>query len=404
MVSVENWHQEFNPSKFLQRVQLTDLLAKSVVDGQSRLNSGSKECLLCRKAKAAGVLLNDGGFLCESCFTEIASTVYPEKYERLRREFLVRKEAHRIAHDTMVSSYTWQPRAGVFWLIGFVSFGLLFFHEQMWIITAAIFAAAFSLKLQDDRKLRESLARQEDWRRVNPEPTEPVLKHFHDDNAELTPRDVTIMKIFEHWPGYPPFWSYLRAVVLSRDAHRCQVTGCPSRLELHVHHIRPTFAGGPHSPKNLVTLCQFHHAIQPERGHERIWGTVKGRFFTLVHKHQRSNRSGNGTHMVAAHLRRQELITLEELTALHQYYGFLCKTCYSAKLRFELSKKQKFVRVTCTSCGSAMQGPQQLTEETGPRIAENHCVQRNRGSWTPNWEVLSNRKDSMWNSINAQQD
>ena len=126
------------------------------------------------------------------------------------------------------------------------------------------------------------------------------------------------MKIFEHWPGYPPFWSYLRAVVLSRDAHRCQVTGCPSRLELHVHHICPTYAGGPHSPKNLVTLCQFHHAIQPERGHERIWGAVKNRFFTLVQKHERANRSGNGTHMVTAHLRRQELITLEELTALNQ--------------------------------------------------------------------------------------
>lgn len=401
MVIVGNWHHEFNPSKFLQRVEVRDLLEKLAVDGQSRFNSGPRDCLLCRKAKIGGILLNDGCFLCESCLTEVAVTVYPEKYERLRRDFLVRKEAHRIAHDTMVSSYTWQPRAGTLWLLGFASLGLMLFHKELWIIAAAIIAAAYILKLQDDRKLHENLARQEDWKRANPEPSEPVLKHFHDAAAELTPRDITIMKIFEHWPGYPPFWSYLRAVVLSRDAHRCQVTGCPSRLELHVHHICPTSAGGPHSPKNLVTLCQFHHAIQPERGHERIWGAVKNRFFTLVQKHERSNRSGNGTHVVTAHLRRQELITLEELTALHQFYGFLCKSCYSPKLRFELSKKQNFVRVTCTSCGCAMQGPQQLTEETGPRIAENHCVRRNPGSWKPNWEVLSNRKDSMWKSFNG---
>lgn len=384
----DSWHHEFNPSKFLQRVQVGNLLERLAVDDRSRLESGPRQCLLCRKTNNGGILLNDGYFLCESCLSDVSLISYPEKYERLRRDYLIRKEALRIAHDAMVSMYSWQPRAGAVWLFGFASFGLMYFHTGLWIIAASIFVTAYVLKLRDDRNIHECMAQRENWNRANPDPPVATLKHFHDPAAELTARDMIIMRIFEHWPGYPPFWSYLRAVVLSRDTYRCQVTGCPSRLELHIHHIRPTSDGGPHSPMNLVTLCQFHHAIQPERGHERIWGAVKNRFFTLVQRHERSNRSGNGTHAVTAHLRRQELVTLEELAVLHQFYGFLCKSCQSPKLRFELSKKQNVVRVACSSCGCAVQRPRKLTEETGPRIAENFNVRRNLGSWKPNWEVL----------------
>ena len=81
---------------------------------------------------------------------------------------------------------------------------------------------------------------------------------------------------------------------------------------------------GMHTPENLVSLCDFHHALEPEKGHERIWGNIKTRYFTLVCDHERSNRVSDGTHAVRAHLRRLQLVSLDELRELTKTYGFSC--------------------------------------------------------------------------------
>jgi ssDNA-binding Zn-finger/Zn-ribbon topoisomerase 1 len=204
------------------------------------------------------------------------------------------------------------------------------------------------------------------------------------------------LSIFNHWPGYPPFWNYLREVVLVRDGHRCQVTGCPSRLELHIHHKKPVSKGGAHIPENLVALCDFHHALEPDAGHERIWATIKTRYFTLVRSHTRSNRANPGTHSVNTHLRRLELVSESELENLKKTYGFSCPHCNSSDLVLFLDEKRNIVQVTCRACEQCVQGPQELTEETGPRLAEILKSTKFVGQWTARWDMLSERKKSDW--------
>ena len=78
----------------------------------------------------------------------------------------------------------------------------------------------------------------------------------------------------------------------------------------------PVSRGGAHSPENLISLCEFHHALEPEAGHERVWGQVKTRFFTLVHEFLRNNPVNPGTHVVSTHLRRLELVTERDIRGI----------------------------------------------------------------------------------------
>ena len=185
-------------------------------------------------------------------------------------------------------------------------------------------------------------------------------------------------------------------MVLRKDSGRCQVSGCPSRLELHIHHIKPVSEGGEHAPSNLVSLCDFHHALEPEKGHERIWGNIKTRYFTLVCEHDRSNRTASGTHVVRAHLRRLQLVTLEELKGLTKTYGFGCPECGDTHIKVRLYSKRNAIEIECPTCAKSVEGPQELTEESGPRIAELLRVTRNQGRWKARWDMLSERKEAVW--------
>lgn len=50
----------------------------------------------------------------------------------------------------------------------------------------------------------------------------------------------------------------IRRFVLWRDGG-CTIAGCPSRYRLQPHHVREHNSGGDHEPKNLTTLCWYHH-------------------------------------------------------------------------------------------------------------------------------------------------
>ena len=52
----------------------------------------------------------------------------------------------------------------------------------------------------------------------------------------------------------------LRRFVLARDGG-CVADGCRSRYRLQPHHIIPYADRPEHDPKNLVTLCWFHHHV-----------------------------------------------------------------------------------------------------------------------------------------------
>ena len=52
----------------------------------------------------------------------------------------------------------------------------------------------------------------------------------------------------------------IRDFVAWRDKG-CVVSGCRSRYRLQIHHINHRAHGGTHDPKNLATLCWFHHHV-----------------------------------------------------------------------------------------------------------------------------------------------
>jgi len=395
-MTVEAWHSEFNPSKFLSRVNLAQLIERNEAYNENHISDAKAPCILCGKTYSIGILLNDKSFLCQQCYSEVALISYPEKYEALRRQFVIAVESRRLAWEGFQKKFEYKSEESALVFLGWLSLPLAFANPAFLILTAILLTIGYTKNSVNKQKTDEWLSRKARWEQNNPEPTAPTLKHFHDPTAQLTQRDRQILKIFNHWPGYPPFWKYLRSVVISRDSNRCQVTGCPSRLGLHVHHMRPVAEGGTHAPDNLVSLCDFHHALEPEKGHERIWANIKTRYFTLVCAHERSNRTNGGVHQVKAHLRRLQLITLDELRELTQTYGFCCPSCGETKIKFFLFAERNLIKVECPTCQKATEGPQQLTEETGPLLAEVLGVTRNKGKWQARWDILSERRNTTW--------
>lgn len=384
-----NWHHAFNPHSFLKRVDVEQLLQRNDAYAENRINKLGKPCFSCGGSTAPGLLLNEGSYLCKQCFDRISLVQYPEKYEGLRRQHLMAREARNQARQALIKNSPELQNKKIadtaFWL----SFLLYFIHIGFIALTVGTFFIARQFDKAHNKKFKE-------WDERYPEPPEPILRHFHDPAAELTSQDKATLYIFNHWPGYPPFWGYLREVVLKIDGGRCQVSGCPSRLELHIHHIRPVSEGGEHAPGNLVSLCDFHHALEPEKGHERIWGNIKTRYFTLVCEHERSNRATSGNHSVCAHLRRLQLVTFEELRELTKTYGFSCPQCGDTHIKVTLYSGKNTINIECPTCAESVEGPQELTEETGPRLAELLRVTRNQGRWKARWDMLSERKGTVW--------
>lgn len=395
-MTAESWHSEFNPSKFLSRVNLTQLIERNEAYNESAISNAKSPCILCGQTHPRGILLNDKSFLCQQCYSEVALISYPEKYEALRRQFVLATEARRLAWVDFRERFEYKSEESALVFLGWISLLLAFANPAFLILTGTLLAIGYSKNAANKQKTEEWLRRKIEWEQSNPVPSEPTLKHFHDPTAELTKRDRQILKIFNHWPGYPPFWKYLRSVVINRDSNRCQVTGCPSRLELHVHHMRPVADGGAHSPDNLVSLCDFHHALEPEKGHERIWGNIKTRYFTLVCEHERNNRASDGSHRVRPHLRRLQLVTLDELRELTKTYGFCCPNCSETRIKFVLYSDKNLIKIECPTCRKAIEGPQQLTEETGPLLAEVLGVTRNKGRWKARWDMLAERRSATW--------
>ncbi len=392
----EHWHTEFNPSKFLSRVNLAQLIERNEIYNESSISDAKSPCILCGRSNSVGILLNDKSFLCHKCYSEVALISYPEKYEALRRQFVIATESRRLAWDGFKDKYGHKSDESILVFLGWASILLALANPTFLALTAVLLAIGYLKNSENKRKTDEWLNRKAQWEQSNPIPHAPSLKHFHDPTADLSQRDRQILKIFNHWPGYPPFWGYLREVVLKTDNGRCQVSGCPSRLELHIHHIKPVSEGGEHAPGNLVSLCDFHHALEPEKGHERIWGNIKTRYFTLVSEHERSNRASSGTHTVRPHLRRLQLVTLQELKELTRTYGFGCPQCGDTHIKFTLYSRKNVISVECPTCAQSVEGPQELTEETGPRLAELLRVTRNQGRWKARWDMLSERTGTVW--------
>lgn len=398
----QTWHSEFNPQKFLSRVSLDALIERNEAYNESLVSDSRAPCIFCKGTNSRGILLNDKSFLCQSCYLEVSMISYPETYESQRRQHLINVEARKLAWQSFRERFEHRSEESSLVFFGWASILLAFVNPLFLVLTAGLLLVGYEKNNTNKQKTDEWLALKSNWEQSNPEQKAPELKHFHEPTAELTERDRLVLKIFNHWPGYPPFWKYLRSVVIAKDSNRCQVTGCPSRLELHVHHMQPVSGGGTHTPDNLVSLCDFHHALEPEKGHERIWGSIKTRYFTLVSGHERSNRASDGKHSVQAHLRRLQLVTLDELNQLNSTYGFCCPSCNAQDIKLVLFAGRNMIRAECHTCNSFAEGPQQLTEESGPLLAEILGVARNNGRWKARWDMLAERKAAVWGSWRSQ--
>lgn len=385
------WHSRFNPKQFLRGVDLERLLRRNEVFQGNDLVAGTAPCVICGSVGGSVLVLNDRRAVCKTCFERLSFIQYPELYERAWRDYRRLSEARSQARALLIERSGARRLSSLAPIIGVFSLVLLFWKPVLVVVTAACFFVWRFAKKAHEARLAE-------WDQAYPVPREPELRQFHDPEAVLSDYDRKVLSVFDHWPGYPPYWDYLRGVVGNRDGHHCQVSGCPSRLSLHIHHIVSVSKGGAHRPENLISLCDFHHALEPETGHERVWGEVKTRFFTLVHEHVRTNPVNPGWHTVSAHLRRLELVTENDLQGISSYYGFACPSCRTVGLRITVSQQAATVTLGCPACDVQMQGSRQLAEETGPLLAENVLVTRNAGRWTARWETLANRKDAHWGS------
>lgn len=390
---LSNWHTDYRPEQFLAKANIEKLLDWSEQRLEARDLGGPACCALCQKPSSSGVLLNDDRVVCRSCVSVLQRTAYPEQYERKRGDWLRRREARKLAWDAFHGAYEFKGEQDAFTAVAFGSLLLLVLGPSLVVVPGVLLGLEYIRHRVRQSHQAVWQSKRMDWEAQNPIPPEPALKHFHDTSAQLTARDRLVLDVFEHWPGDPPYWGYLRAVVLDRDRGRCQVSGCPSRLSLHVHHKQPRSQGGAHAPDNLVTLCDFHHALEPSPGHERIWGTVSNQFFSLVRGHSRSNSVSDGVHQVRPHLRRYQLATDADLLQVVAHYGLSCPACESRSLQLNTNRTRAKVAISCAECAETLEGPLQLAEETGPRIAEQLTCTQNEGAWTARWEMLDARQD-----------
>lgn len=390
---VEAWHDQFNPKRFLARVRIDQLIQRNESYNENQLELIAQPCILCSGQGGPGLLLNDKSYLCKPCFEEVSHITYPEKYEKEHRMYLTELSARNLARSSFIDNCWYLKISKWAAVMGVISLCVMFYRIGFIIAPVAFWLIHYLSKKKHGAELAK-------WEDMYPDPDAPLLKHFHDPTVELTPRDKMTLKVFNNWPGYPPFWGYLREIVLSRDGSRCQVSGCPSRVELHIHHIKPVSKGGEHVPTNLVSLCTFHHALEPDEGHERTWGAIKNRYFTIVREHVRSNSFLPGYHKVRAHIRRLELIKKDDLASIMHFYRFACPSCGTDDFGITINARK--VNVECTFCGNAWHGDRQLSEETGPKLAEILTVTRNPGHWYPRWDMLEARSESTFQLIHAE--
>lgn len=367
---MSTWLEKFSPRKYLSRINLNELLPRNALYSDNLVISVAGSCLLCDSTFPQGLVLSNREKVCPPCFEKLQCIELPEKYERLKRGFVLQEQAWSMAKADFDKENMRKDHSEKFYGAAFFSLVLLLF--SIYFLALVVFLWALGWLFAKSAANREIT-----WLEANKKPEKPVLKGFHDAIGELTEFDKKVVRVFLHWPGYPPFWKFLREVVLERDKHLCQINGCPSRSNLHVHHVQPISKGGQHHRNNLISLCEFHHALQPDEGHERIWERIKTEFFTLVPSHRRRNRSNAGRHIVKAHLRRLKLVDIEEIASFHNHFEAACPDCGSSALSYSLRKGDQEVVIRCKQCGRWETFERLLAEETCPLICLTFKPQKN---------------------------
>ncbi len=403
----------FSYSTYIEKIDVRSLIEKNITFQLQRSFDIPPEikCICCSRQKPSheSLRLSNGTFVCGICFKELQTIKYPEIYQSRYENYLKTKEAIRLKYEeefrvwsTRQEEYQKKVREqeaeeaepqktakSLFSFlclacgVGTISLLGTSIEGAIWCGIGAVFSylmiTIFSKNV--DQIEKAAATKMKEWQQSNPEPLRkkdppiPELKGFLEVGAELTAKDKKIIAVFDYWPGYPPYWDFLRGRVLERDRNRCQISGCPNRLALHIHHIKALSDGGGHQIENLITLCEYHHGLQPQGGHERIWGDIENTFFSMVRAHYRGNS------VVRAHVRRKLLVRLEEIKEVIEYYGIACTTC-GKKIDYIILNEQKNVVVAgCSICKEIYEVEQKLTEETCVALASQFKITRNKGAY-----------------------
>lgn len=201
---------------------------------------------------------------------------------------------------------------------------------------------------------------------------------------------------FDHYvgpsgqPSYPPDWEYRRAAVLERDSGKCQVTGCPSRCKIDVHHVDPIHRRGAHRLENLVCLCLAHHALLPDHG--LVTNRMEDKRFQVRLSHRR-RRSVRGMRIVVrTHFVRHQFATICDCNEVKEALGLECRQCRQSDLRFDYPTRA-FV-FFCANCGSGWKiyNAKFLPEEIGPILADRFSPTRNEGRFRFDLSLLGDAK------------
>lgn len=357
----------YSPKSLLARVNIDGILEKQKnYFSLDDIRRGHATCFFCGLISQEMIFLSDRTPLCVCCLNNISTIQYPEKYEFQRREYLARtklRDENIELLNKKIEKIKQEPYSGpffgcIFFLLSFLFPGFLVF---------VVFSIVCSIDFEKNKKVLIK-NEQENFSRNFPEEPKPNLFSFL-NSAYLSDSDRKILFIFQHWPGYPPFWEELRAKVLERDRHTCQVTGCPNRLPLHIHHVIPISKGGSHIQENLVSLCLFHHGMEPSDSHDRLKQKVETDFFSFVPLHFRKNQVNNGFHEVKSHLRRKKLASIQDIRKIISSWMMACPRCNSHELLVSERDTNK-IRVQCSECHFSTSGEKQLPEEMGPRLVK----------------------------------
>ena len=144
-------------------------------------------CILCARTLGQSILLNDQSFLCKNCYARVAPISDPERYAVLGRQHAVAKESRRLAKQAFYAKYAYRSEESSLFF-GWVSLHLLFAHPGFLALTAMLLAVGYDKNTKNKWKLAEWAMRRDEWEKLNPDPPEPELRHFHDATAGPRPR------------------------------------------------------------------------------------------------------------------------------------------------------------------------------------------------------------------------
>jgi hypothetical protein len=139
---VATWHQSFNPQRFLARIDLEKLISRNQAYPENEVASIVSPCILCGQRQGAGVVLNDKRFVCKGCFQLLSLIEYPERYESVRRDYLVKKEAWRTARSSLIEASISRKIANMFTSLAGLSLLLIFWKVILIIVPIACYAVS----------------------------------------------------------------------------------------------------------------------------------------------------------------------------------------------------------------------------------------------------------------------